>query len=407
MSSQKKVLMMVYGFVPDDPRVITEARTITQLGYRVDAIGTGFPNGYSGDYSRDNIQITIIPIINKPSHIPRGILQLIKGKAPQQTQPINPLPASNVISLIFFFLWILRLALFRHYDLIHAHEHQTMPIGWLLATLKRIPWVYDAHEHVPENRAHFKTFKARMAVRTESFFLKRANTVITVGNRLAADLKDRGVKQVVIIGNWKPLEKYDITADQLKTKHLDYQLQRFQLIVSFFGVLNEERQVNILIESIKQLPHIGLLIAGKGELRELVINASQAHDNIIWLDWLPYDQVPLHIMLSDVIYGCLYAEEGNARYMAPNKLFDAFAAGKAMLAKSGIGEIGQILEDENAAILLDEVTPQTVSNALQQLTDNQDLLHQLQGNALAASKKYNWGVAETRLMELYSNLMNP
>ena len=403
--TSKKVLMMVYGFVPDDPRVITEARTATKSGYQVDAIGIGFPSGYSGDYSRDNIQISIVPIINSVSHIPKGIVQLIRGKLPQQRDAFPVPPRSNIISLMFFYLWILRLTLFKRYDLVHAHEHQTMPIGWLLATLKRLPWVYDAHEHVPENRAYFNTFKSRMAIRTESFFIRRANTVITVGSRLASDLETRGVKQVVIIGNWKPLEKYAATTEVVEAKRLAYQLKRFELIVSFFGVLNEERQVNIMIDAIKQTPQVGLLIAGKGDLRDMVIAASQESPNIIWLDWLPYDQVPLHILLSDVIYGCLQSDEGNARYMAPNKLFDAFAAGKAMIATRDIGEIGQILADEEAAILLDEVTPQTVQAAFIRLIEDQTLLEQLQSNARAASQKYNWGVAEERLNALYSKLI--
>lgn len=400
-----RILMFVYTYIPDDPRVITEARTAVKLGYEVTAIGAAFSNGISGTTTIDHINITTVPIVNSLKKALLGVVHLLRGRVPQETTP-PPVPAkSNALSILFFYLWILRLSLFQKVDFIHAHEHQAMPIGWLLATLKRVHWVYDAHEHVPENRSDFQTFKARMAVRTEAFFLKRADAVITVGQRLANDLTQRGVKRVVIIGNWKPLERFVPADTDVETRRTQYDLARFGLVVSFFGVLNRERQVDVLIEAIKMSPEVGLLIAGKGELRDMVIDAAEHHDNIIWLDWLPYDLVPAHVLLSDVIYGCLDADEGNARYMAPNKLFDAFAAGKAMIVRRGVGEIGQILEDENAAILLDVVTPQTVSDAFKRLKDDPTLLESLQSNARNAGQTYNWDTAEHRLQALYADLV--
>lgn len=407
MTSPKRVLMMVYGFIPDDPRVITEARTVTQLGYEVMAIGAGFPNGCSGNYSRDDISISIVPVVNKVSHIPAGLWNLIRGHIPEQNTPAPLTPASNVISLSFFFLWILRLTLFKKLDLIHAHEHQTMPIGWLLAKLKRIAWIYDAHEHVPGNREIFQTLKARLAVSTEAFFLRRADTVITVGKRLQKNLQARGADNVIIIGNWKQLGRFQVDPDIITEKRQIHNLDRFAMTVVYIGVVNEERQTDMLLAAIRHTPEIGLLIAGKGELRDLVIEAAKTHDNIIWLDWLPYDEVPVYTLMGNIIYACLKEVSGNPEYMAPNKLFDAFAAGKAMIARRGLGEIGQILEDEEAAILLDEVTPATVQAALEQLRDDPELLQQLQANASAAGQKYNWSTAEKRLETLYNDLTQP
>ncbi len=406
MGTHKRVLMIVYGFIPDDPRVITEARTLSQLGYSITAIGVGFPNSCSGDYSRDGIQILVTPVVSRISGIPLGLVNLIRGKIPEQPTPAPKIPASNPISLTFYFLWVMRLAMQMPLSIVHAHEHQSMPVGWLLAKLKQVPWIYDAHEHVPGNRSQYQTLKARGAIRVESFLLRHADAVITVGSRLKQSLEQRGAKNVVLIGNWKKLESFAVTPEKLALLRQRYNLSRFTLTVVYFGVLSEERQIDTLIDAIRTLPDIGLLIAGRGELRDDVTRAAQSHPQIIWLDWLPYDDVAAYTMLGDVIYYCLKEVSDNVQYSTPNKLFDAFAAGKAMIASRGIGEIGEVLETEEAALLLDEVTPDNVKAALESLRDDAHLLNTLQNNAIAASEKYNWDVAEQRLHHLYLEMMS-
>jgi glycosyltransferase involved in cell wall biosynthesis len=176
------------------------------------------------------------------------------------------------------------------------------------------------------------------------------------------------------------------------------------LIVVYFGVLNHERQVDVLVEAIAQAPDIGLLIAGRGDLHDAVVQQAAAYDNIIWLDWIAYEQVPIYTMLGDVVYACLKEVSGNPEYMAPNKLFDAFAAGKAIIATEGIGEMSEILQQYPAGIMLPEVDADSLLTALNSLK-NRDTLQQLQANARLGYEEYNWLVAEGRLKELYGQLL--
>lgn len=399
----KRLLSLVYTYIPDDPRVIGQARTAAAAGYRVDAIGIALYNGRAGYQTIDSVNIITVPVAHKLKHVLPNVWWLVRGKVPEQpVSPDAPLP-SSALSLLFFFLWILRLTLFKRCDIIHAHEHQTMPIAWLQATFKRCRWVYDAHEHVPGNRRIISTVKARIAVRTERFFLRRADAVVTVGERLAQDLRQRGARRVVIIGNWKETARFTADEAVLAEKRAEHALERYKLVVSYFGVLNEERQTDVLLEAVTQTPDVALLLSGRGALYEQAKALAAQHDNMIWLDWLPYEQVPLYTLLCDVVYACLKEVSGNPEYMAPNKLFDAFAAGKALIARRGLGEIGVILEQEGAAILLDEVTAETVCGAFEQLMQP-ECLQALQANARAASLRYNWDVARERLLALYSAL---
>lgn len=400
----KRVLMLVYTYVPDDPRVIGESRSLTQMGYQITAIGSAVHRSTTGHQVLDGIDITILPMILRIGQVPRAVWWLLRGHVPQNDERYSS-STSNLLSLLFFNLWILRLSLFHNYDLIHVHEHQALISGWLLALIKRINWIYDAHEYTPGNRANFKTLKARASIAIESFFLRRANAVITVGERLADALYERGASKVVIVGNWKDLNTYNSDENAHEDLIRQHELYRYKLVIAYIGGLDEARQVNELIKALSQTRDVAGLIGGRGKYAEMVAEYSKTHHNIIWLGWLPYEMVPTYTNLSAVIYACLKAVSTNPHYMAPNKLFDAFAAGKAMIAARGIGEIGQILEDEKAAILLDEVTPDTVRNALETLRDDSDLLRRLQANAKAASAKYNWGVAEDRLAALYTELI--
>lgn len=398
----KRVLAIVYTYIPDDPRVSAQARTAVEGGYAVDGMGIALYNGHSGIQTQDGVHVTTVPVVHQLSQVAPNLAYVLRGRVPERpVAPEAPLP-SNALSLLFFYLWVLRLGLFRRYDLIHAHEHQAMPVAAVLATLKGCAWVYDAHEHVPGNRRTFTTRKARLAVRTEAALLRRASAVITVGERLARDLRERGAQSTVIIGNWKARDRFEVTEAQLAEKRAAYGLDSFRLVVAYFGVLNEERQVDVLLDAMPHAPDVALLLAGRGDLRERAVACAQEQSNIIWLDWLNLEDVPLHTMLADVVYACLKEVSGNPEYMAPNKLFDAFVAGKALIARRGLGEIGAILETVPAAVLLDEVTRQSLLDAFDRLKDPA-VLGDLQANAREAAEVYNWDVARERLYALYAD----
>jgi hypothetical protein len=91
-------------------------------------------------------------------------------------------------------------------------------------------------------------------------------------------------------------------------------------------------------------------------------------------------------------------------YQMPNKLFDAFVAGRAIIARKTAGEMGELLELYPAAISLEEVTSETLRAAFDVLRDR-NRLRELQENASAAGREFNSEVAVRRLDSLFSDMV--
>jgi hypothetical protein len=262
--------------------------------------------------------------------------------------------------------------------------------------------VYDSHENTSLNRAGIG-FKGSLTIRIERYFLSRVDAVITVGERLAQSLLARGARRVVVVGNWKSQDDYVVDADDLSRLRGELGLVDASLVISYFGWLDATRDIAPLLDAIRAEPDVHLLIAGRGALESAVAAAATTAENIHWLGWLPLSLVPKYTLLSDVIYCCMNADLRQREFEMPNKLFDAFVACKAVIARNSGGEMGELLKRHPAGVVLDEVTPRTLRASFRRLEDPH-LLRVLQASAAAGGREFNSGIAETRLRELFADL---
>lgn len=355
------------------------------------------------------MRITLVPVVSSknPLRLLKALWRLVRGDPGTITEAPTQ-RTTNAVSLLFLNLWLLRLGLRLCPDVVHCHDVPPLLAAWLLARWHRAAFIYDARESVPDL---YTGLKGRATTWLESALLPRADTVITVGERLKQALLRRGAKQVIVIGNWKRLEDYAPDADQLQAARARLGLSDRQLTVVYLGTLDPTREIRPLLQAVAATPEVHLLIAGRGMLEAEVKDAAAHCPRIHWLQWVSHADMPLYTLLGDALYYCLRPPQdyqdglsgGNNYYSAPNKLFEAFAAGKPIIAVRGIGEIGDILEQIPAGILLDAVTPETLKTAFQRLQDPQ-LVNQMRQQALYGRQLYNWSLAEERLLALYSQL---
>ena len=108
--------------------------------------------------------------------------------------------------------------------------------------------------------------------------------------------------------------------------------------------------------------------------------------------------------LSDVIYYVLDSNNPNAKYSAPNKLFEALAAGKAVVCGDH-GEIAKIVTEERCGIVLNRDDERHLPEILSDLAANGEV-RSFKSRALAAGReKYNWAKAEKALLQAYCRLL--
>jgi glycosyltransferase involved in cell wall biosynthesis len=224
--------------------------------------------------------------------------------------------------------------------------------------------------------------------------------VLTVGGLLAAELRRRGARRTWVVGNWKPLEEFAPAGDAAAARRREMGLDG-GLLVAYIGWLNADRGVAPLLEAVAGLEGVSLLVGGDGPLAAGVRRAAEACPRIRYLGFVDPGQIPLYTSLSDVIYYGLDASNPNSRYSAPNKLFEALAAGKAVVCNA-CGEIGRIVRDEGCGRVVAALTREALAAALDELRQP-DRLADCQRRAREAGRnRYNWAKAEQELVALYA-----
>lgn len=374
------VAMVLTNPFHPDPRVHKEARSLVEAGYRVTIICWDRKGEFPPNETLDGLDVVRLHVASTYGAGSRQILRMpvFWMRALGELQRLCP-------------------------DMVHCHDLDTALVGWWYAQRHHIPWILDAHECYPEQvrGQHVSPILISMLPFLESAMVKRANRVITVGNLLADRFRAMG-GTVSVVGNYQALVEPGATPTVTR-ESLGLGPQDF--VVAYIGMFIAGRAVLPLIQASVQMSSVTLLLLGDGPQREAILEAMADHPRIRYLGRVPQAQVSDYTALADVLYYGLDAAvpDGNIHYSSPNALFNAMMAGRPILT-TNIGEIAQIVRTEDCGVIVDSLEPQALVEGLRRLQD--PVLREGMGSRayLAAHTKYNWGVAETRLLDVYQDL---
>lgn len=377
-SPQKIVMLLSNGFRPD-PRVFEEAKSLVNNGYKVTILAWDRECSFKKEEDTSGVHIERIQI---KSYYGRGTHQ------------------------IFFFLlfWMLVLGkvLFKKLDMIYCHDFDTLPIGYILAKIKRCKIVYDSHESYVEMLDNNVSgiFKV-IILSLENFLLRRVDAVITVGEILSKYLKERGAKKVTVVGNWKKLSDYLFPIGIVEKKRKELGIED-KFVIVYIGFLNFDRRILELIDAIENNNDYFLLIGGTGTLEQEIMNRAIGSTNMRWLGYVDNSKIPLYTSASDVVYFAWNEKSPNSKYISTNKMFEALASGKPMIA-SDCGENRGIIGRGECGVLLSGYSKEQILKALNNIKEN---YQRYSKNALLLAKSfYNWSIAEKRLVSLISSVL--
>lgn len=375
------VLMLLTNAFDPDPRVYREARSLVAAGHDVSIVC----------WDRDNV---------------RPEKEKVDGIAVERiyVRSTHGRGASQALFLALFWLRAFFKTLPMDFHVLHCHDFDTLPLGFLLARLKKVPFIYDAHESYADMLENVPRWIKRGIFAAENFLISRIDHLITVGEILEAFFRSRGAKRTEVVGNWKDPEEFMVDGDQLAQEKDRLGITDNRLVVSFIANLGFERQVGPLIEAVRAMPEVVLIIGGKGPAEQMALKASQQHENIHYLGFVDPARVPLYTALSHVVYYGFDPRNANSRFSAPNKLFEAIACGRALVS-ADFGEIGHLIKRYQLGCLLREYTPECIQEALKSLSAPEARTGVLRG-AREASQKYNWREASRRLLAIYENLLS-
>jgi glycosyltransferase involved in cell wall biosynthesis len=378
----KTVLMLLTNAYDPDPRVRQEALELIGMGCRVRLLA------WDRDLKSASTQLM------EGVEVERVFLASAHGRGTTQ---------------LFFYAWLYLKMLWRglrtSFDAVHCHDLDTLPLGVLMGKLKRKPIVYDAHESFPDMLdGSVHPAVRRGLVCLENFLIRRVDLLITVGEKLRRHFAERGARHSVVVGNWKRLAEFSRTDKENLAVRRRLGIPDGGVAVVCITQLLSDRKIEELLQAVKESPDVYVIIGGRGVLERLVAAAAAKNSRILYVGFVSGKQIADYTCAADVVYYGFDPANPNARFSAPNKLYEALAAGRPLIT-GDFGEIADVVREAECGIVLPKYSVEEIRKALA-ILEHRDIRNAMSANATRFGRtSLNWEKGAEVLYREYSSLL--
>ena len=271
------------------------------------------------------------------------------------------------------------------FDIIYR-RHSLLNTEFFLAKLFKISVVKEVNGIiVDEALANMwgDNFSIRIIRWIEKFNMNKADKIIAVTPRLMEVIhKDHNVpkEKLVVIENGANIELFK-PANQKEAKE-KLNLNKNNNYICYVGNLAPWQGVEYLIQSasaiINEIPNTRFLIVGDGLMKNELVELSKkidVFDNFIFTGAVPHQEIPDYINASEV---CVVYKKPLKSGYSPLKLYEYLACEKPVIASRLEGF--EILEKNNAGILVEPENPEKLVRAVVELLKNEKLREEMGRN---------------------------
>ncbi len=217
-------------------------------------------------------------------------------------------------------------------DLVLADALEAGVIGWMIARMKRIPFVFDYRDHYSFLYRQGSGWRnLRITQLLERWLPRVADLVITVDGRCTVSCIQAGIRmdRIKVVPNGADLQLFTPGPrdQQLLTQ---WGLSDRQVIL-YVGKTTASFNLPMILEAMREVvqhyPQACLLIVGDGtalpELKRLSLELELAR-HVVFTGYRPYSEIPTLIRSSDV---CVYP----LRSVAALSIFEYMACGRPVV----------------------------------------------------------------------------
>ncbi|HXE95886.1 MAG TPA: glycosyltransferase family 4 protein [Dongiaceae bacterium] len=288
-------------------------------------------------------------------------------------------------------------------DIIHFHDPELLPVGFLLRSNKR-HLIYDSHEDFPRQvlSKHWIHPVLRKSVSIlfelfENFIAKRLDAVVCATPFIAKRFK-RINPNSIDINNFPMLEEFQTPDRQQK--------QPFSRTICYIGAMTRERGITELLEALEILQDVTLIACGPFE------SQAYADELMAMPGWkfVDYRGVVGRVEVVDILecssIGMVtLLPTPNQIDSLPIKMFEYMAAGLTIIA-SDFPLWRRIVEENNCGRCVDPSSPGDIAEAIANLLSNEALCRDM-GNTgkEAIANRYNWINEAEKLLEIYRKVL--
>jgi glycosyltransferase involved in cell wall biosynthesis len=168
--------------------------------------------------------------------------------------------------------------------------------------------------------------------------------------------------------------------------------------------LLRDRKIEELVQAAEESPDVYVILGGKGVMEDFVVRAVAANPRIAFVGFVSGKQIADYTCAADVVYYGFDPGNPNARFSAPNKLYEALAAGRPLIT-GAFGEIADVVRKAACGIVLPKYSTEEIRQALARLRDPKTRGEMASNAARLGRASMNWEKGEQVLYREYSALL--
>jgi glycosyltransferase involved in cell wall biosynthesis len=182
-----------------------------------------------------------------------------------------------------------------------------------------------------------------------------------------------------------------------------------EVVAGFVGTFGPWHGVVQLAEAIRRVPpDARFLLVGSGSLHgevERILRAEVASRRVIFTGTVAHERVPQLLDACDILVSPhIPLADGSDFFGSPTKVFEYMAMGKGIVA-SRLGQIGEVLEADETALLVEPGNIDELARAIVKLIESRDLRERLGTRAReVALGRHTWRRNARRVLHTYESL---
>jgi colanic acid biosynthesis glycosyl transferase WcaI len=252
---------------------------------------------------------------------------------------------------------------------------------------------------------------ARVADRIERSIARHSVAVVAISPTFLERLREWGVGgKAAVVPNWAPIDELPVRPrDNAWARRMGLTDHRVVLYSGTLGLKHDPSVLAELAEGLRRShPDVRIVVVSEGRGRDWLeghkSHAANGADNLMLLDFQPYEDLPDVMASADVLAAVL--EPDASRFSVPSKVLTYLCAGRAVL---GVlppdNSVAEILTSQGAGTVVDRAG---VLAAARELLDDEDRRRAMGASGRDyAERTFSPETAADRFLEVFGGLVEP
>jgi len=293
-------------------------------------------------------------------------------------------------------MWVFLILVSRRPEIIHACDFEALIPAVLFRYLFSTQLVFDSFDRfamafIPPS--HYILYN--LVNELEDLSASKADCVITVSKqRLESFRYKQRCSTVIMNCSDNHPEAFQLASTTQMSLQGD-------LTVVYAGAIAQDRGLVELANAIDKLQDVKFIIAGR-IIHPGTYGALRKAQSVQYVGLLSNEEALMLQAKASVIPLLYNPSQPINKVASPNKLFDAMMLGIPVITNV----CKDIIEETSCGVVV-ELDEEHITQSLKGLMESPELLRSLGQNGRAAFvQKYNWGMMEGKLFQVYQNLLS-